>query len=65
MSFVTSILFLLANIDRIFKEENDMDKNIIIVKPDKNGKLFITLYGTKYEIVVEKEKPATETKESK
>ena len=30
--------------------------NIIEVKPDKNGKLFITLFGTKYQIVVEKPK---------
>ena len=27
--------------------------NVIKVKPDKNGKIFITLYGTKYEIVIE------------
>lgn len=29
--------------------------NIIEVTPDKNGKIFITLYGTKYQIVI---KPA-------
>ncbi len=33
--------------------------NIIKVKPDKNGKLFITLYGTKYEIVIEEDKLKT------
>lgn len=33
---------------------NIMDKKLI-VKPDKNGKLFITLYGTKYEIIVNTE----------
>lgn len=27
--------------------------NIIVVKPNKDGKLFITLFGTKYQIVVE------------
>lgn len=32
--------------------------NVIKVKPDKDGRLFIILYGTKYEIIVEKEKPA-------
>lgn len=36
-----------------------MDKNIIEVTPDKNGKIFITLYGTRYQIVVKKPKPAT------
>lgn len=30
--------------------------NVIKVTPDKDGKIFITLYGTKYEIVVEKPK---------
>lgn len=31
----------------------------IYIKPDKDGKLYITLYGTRYEIIVE------ETKEQK
>lgn len=31
--------------------------NIIEVTPDKDGKIFVTLYGTRYQIVV-KEKPA-------
>lgn len=37
-----------------------MDKNIIEVKPDKDGKIFITLYGTRYQIVIkeQKNKPA-------
>lgn len=35
--------------------------NVIHVTPDKDGKVFITLYGTKYEIVVDKPKP-TKTK---
>ena len=40
--------------------------NVIKVVPNKEGRIFITLYGTKYEIVVEKpveakEKPAKET----
>ena len=30
--------------------------NVIKVKPDKDGRVFITLYGTRYEIVVEKHK---------
>lgn len=29
-------------------------ENIIEVVPDKDGKLFITLYGTRYQIVVKK-----------
>ena len=38
--------------------------NVIKVTPNKDGKIFITLYGTKYEIVIEK--PAkTETKAEK
>lgn len=35
--------------------------NVIKVTPNKDGKIFITLYGTKYEIVVEQPKPAKET----
>lgn len=36
-----------------------MEKNIIKVVPDKDGKIFITLYGTRYQIVVEEQpKPA-------
>ena len=33
--------------------------NIIEVIPDKDGRIFITLYGTRYQIVVKKPKPAT------
>lgn len=51
-----SIMFFLANIDRLLKEDTNMT-NVIKVKPNKDGKIFITLYGTKYEIVVEEEKP--------
>jgi hypothetical protein len=36
--------------------------NVIKVKPDKDGKVFITLYGTRYEIVIEQPKPS-KTKE--
>ena len=32
--------------------------NVINVAPDKDGRVFITLYGTKYEIVVNKPKPS-------
>lgn len=35
-----------------------MDKNVIEVTPNKDGKIFITLYGTKYQIVVKEPKPA-------
>lgn len=38
-------------------------ENVIKVKPNKDGKIFITLYGTKYEIVIEK--PKEETKKEK
>lgn len=30
--------------------------NVIEVTPNKDGKYFITLYGTKYELVFKKEK---------
>lgn len=53
-----SIMFFLANIDRFIKEDAKMT-NVIKVTPNKDGKIFITLYGTKYEIVVEQEKPVT------
>ena len=33
--------------------------NVIEVTPNKDGKIFITVYGTRYEIVVKK--PAKET----
>lgn len=33
--------------------------NIIEVTPDKDGKVFITLYGTKYQIVVKQPKKTT------
>lgn len=55
----SSLIFILANIDRIFKEDDSMDKNVIKVKADKDGKYFITLYGTRYQIVLEETKPAT------
>lgn len=35
--------------------------NVIEIVPDKDGKLFITLYGTKYQIVV-KNKPVEPVK---
>lgn len=36
-----------------------MKENIINVVPDKDGKLFIKLYGTRYQIVVsEQPQPA-------
>ena len=40
-----------------------MDKaQVIKVTPDKNGHVFITLYGTKYQIVIDEPKPS-KTKE--
>ncbi len=39
--------------------------NVIKVKPNKDGKLFITLYGTKYEIVVDEDKPTEKTTKTK
>lgn len=39
-----------------------MDKNIIEVVPDREGKLYITLYGTKYQIVVKESKIVKPTK---
>lgn len=41
-----------------------MANNVIEVTPDKDGKVFITLYGTKYQIVVKEPKPS-KTKETK
>lgn len=38
--------------------------HVIEVTPDKNGNVFITLYGTKYQIVVKEPKQKT-AKESK
>lgn len=39
-----------------------MNAHVIEVAPDKDGKVFITLYGTKYQIVVKEPKPKkTET----
>lgn len=38
--------------------------NVIEVTPNKDGKIFITLYGTKYEIKVkEPKKPAKKVEE--
>ncbi len=36
---------------------------IIEVTPDKDGKIFITLYGTKYQIVVKEEPKTVKTTE--
>lgn len=35
--------------------------NIIEVVPNKDGKIFITLYGTRYQIVVKEPKPVKKT----
>lgn len=37
--------------------------NIIEVTPDKDGKVFITLYGTKYQIIIKKPKPSKKEEE--
>lgn len=34
-------------------------ENIIEVTPNKDGKIFITLYGTKYQIVIKEPKKST------
>ena len=39
-----------------------MANNVIEVMPDKDGKVFITLYGTRYQIVVKQ--PIKPKKES-
>jgi hypothetical protein len=39
-----------------------MNNNVIEVTPNKDGKIFITLYGTKYEIVVKKPAKTTDKK---
>lgn len=53
-----TVTFILANIDRIIKEDTIME-NIIKVTPNTDGKIFITLYGTRYQIIVEEQpKPA-------
>ena len=31
--------------------------NVIKVKPNSDGEIFITLYGTRYQIVVEENEP--------
>ena len=38
--------------------------NIIKVTPNKDGKLFITLYGTKYQIIVEQPKEEKQIKKA-
>ncbi len=40
-------------------------ENVIKVKPNKDGKIFITLYGTRYEIVIEKPTVEKENKKEK
>ena len=42
-----------------------MNENIIEVTPDKDGKVFITLYGTKYQIVIKEPKVEKTKKDSK
>lgn len=36
--------------------------NIIRVTPNENGEIFITLFGTKYQIIVEKPKKVNNKK---
>jgi len=36
--------------------------NVIKVKPNKKGEIFITLYGTRYQIVIEKSSKPNEEK---
>ena len=47
--------------DFLFKLKGGITVNnvqVIEVTPDKDGKVFITLYGTKYQIVVKEPKPS-------
>lgn len=37
--------------------------NVIKVKPNEKGEIFITLYGTKYQIVIEKANKSTDKTE--
>lgn len=53
MGLICTAIFVLANYERLL-EEGDTMNNVIEVTPNKDGKLFITLYGTTYEIVVKK-----------
>ena len=39
--------------------------NVIEVTPNKEGKIFITLYGTKYQIVIKEDKPVKPIKTDK
>lgn len=47
---------------RLYKGGITVNAQVIKVTPDKDGKIFITLYGTKYQIVVDEPKPS-KTKE--
>lgn len=42
-----------------------MKPQIINVTPDKEGKIFITLFGTTYQIVIDKPKAKETKKEEK
>ena len=39
-------------------------ENVIKITPDKDGKLFIKLYGTRYEIVIEDKKNGNSNKKA-
>lgn len=64
MSIFCIITFILANIDRILKEDAKMD-NIIKVTADKDGRYFVTLYGNRIELIPVKEQPKPATKPAK
>ncbi len=38
----------------MYEMEDVIMNNIIKIKPDKDGRYFIKLYGTRYEIIIEK-----------
>ena len=46
-------------------EKEDANMDIIKVKPDKDGRYFVTLYGNKIELVPVKEEPKPVTKPAK
>lgn len=64
MAVFCGIVFILANIDRILKEDANME-NIIEVTPDKDGRYFVTLYGNRIELIPVKEQPKQANKPAK
>lgn len=53
--------FVLANLDSFIKGGRTMN-NVIKVTPNSKGEIFITLYGIKYQIVIEEPKKPAKAK---